>query len=60
MTLKEKMVSILILVFLDWSKEFHVNVDTSSITIGVILVKLREADIDHPIAFSNMKLSTVE
>jgi len=35
--LKEKMVTVPILVFLDWKKEFHVHVDASYITLGVIL-----------------------
>ena len=36
-TLKAKMAFVPILVFLDWNKEFHVHVDTSSITLGVVL-----------------------
>jgi len=36
-TLKEKMVTVLILVFLDWKKEFHVHVDASCIALGVVL-----------------------
>jgi len=35
--LKEKMVTAPILVFSDWKKEFHVHVDTSCITLGVVL-----------------------
>jgi hypothetical protein len=35
--LKEKMVTTPILVFLYWSKEFHVHVDASSITLGAVL-----------------------
>jgi hypothetical protein len=34
------MVIVPIMVFLDWSKEFHVNVDASSITLGVVLAQL--------------------
>ena len=37
-TLKAKMASAPILVFLDWNKEFHVHVDASSTVLGVILV----------------------
>jgi hypothetical protein len=37
-TLKEKLLTMLILVFLDWSKFFHVHVDASSIALGTILV----------------------
>lgn len=58
--LKEKMVIAPILVFLDWSKEFHVHVDSSSIALGTVLVQQGEGEIDHPIAFSSRKLSTAE
>jgi hypothetical protein len=46
-----------ILVFPYWSKEFHVQVDASVITLGAILTQAREGDIDHPIAFPSRKLS---
>jgi hypothetical protein len=59
-TLKQKMVTMPILVFPDWSKEFHVQVDASSIALGVVLAQPGEGDIDHPLAFSNMNLSTTE
>jgi len=36
-TLKKNMVMTPILVFLDWKKEFHVNVDASCIVLGAIL-----------------------
>jgi hypothetical protein len=39
-TLKHKMVTTPILVFPDWSKEFYVHVDASSITLGVVLAQL--------------------
>ena len=35
--LKEKMVTAPILVFPNWSKEFHVHVDVSSIALGIVL-----------------------
>jgi hypothetical protein len=52
------MVTTPILVFPNWSKEFHVHVDASSIALGVVLAKPRAGDIDHPLAFSSRKLST--
>jgi hypothetical protein len=36
-TLKENMVTTLILVFLDWENTFHVHVDESTTTLGAIL-----------------------
>ena len=35
--LKEKMVTMLILVFPNWKKEFHVHVDASCIELGAVL-----------------------
>ena len=49
-----------ILVLSDWSKEFHVHVNASSIALGAVLAKSRAGDIDHPLAFASRKLSTVE
>jgi hypothetical protein len=48
------------LVFPDWSKEFNVHVDASSITLGSVLAQPSAIDIDHPIAFASMKLSTTK
>jgi hypothetical protein len=59
-TLKQKMVTVLILVFPNWRKEFHVHVDASSIALGAVLAQPGEGDIDHPLAFSSIKLSTTE
>jgi hypothetical protein len=59
-TMKQKMVTAPILVFPDWSKEFHVHVDESSIALGVVLAQLGIGDIDHPLAFSSRKLSTTD
>ena len=54
------MVSTAILVFLDWNKEFHMHVDSSSIALGVMLASLGEGDLDHLIAYASRKLSFVE
>jgi hypothetical protein len=58
--LKQKMVTAPILVFLDWSKEFHVHVDASSIALGVVLAQSRIRDIDHKLSFASRKLSIIE
>jgi len=58
--LKEKMVTTLILVFLDWKKEFHVHVDASSIAMGTMLIQVNEGELDHLIAFSSRKMSKAE
>jgi hypothetical protein len=59
-SLKENMVTTPILVFLDWEKTFHVNVDASTITLGAILVQPGAGYLDHPIAFASIKLSESE
>jgi hypothetical protein len=59
-TLKEKMVTAPILVFLDWEKTFHVHVYSSAMALGAILAQLGERDLDHPIAFASRKLSKSE
>ena len=59
-TLKEKMVTVPILVFPDWTREFHVHVDASSITLGVVLAHLGIRDIDHLLDFSSKNISTAE
>jgi hypothetical protein len=59
-TLKQKMVTASLLVFLDWSKEFHVHVNASSISLGVVLAQPGARDLDHLLSFASRKLSTVE
>jgi hypothetical protein len=59
-TLKQKTVTAPILVFPDWSKEFCVHVDASSIALGVVLSQPGEGDIYHMLSFSSRKLSTTE
>lgn len=56
--LKEKLVSAPILVFPDWLKIFHVHVDALSIALGTVLTHPGEGEIDHPISFASIKLST--
>ena len=58
--LKEKMVTVPILVFPDWTKPLHVHVDASSIALGVVLAQPGEGDLDHPIAFASKKISSAE
>lgn len=59
-TLKEKMVTSPILVFLDWNKEFHVHVYASCITLGVMLAQLGAGEINNPISFASRKMYKVE
>ena len=54
--LKEKLVTTAILVFPDWTKEFHVHVDALCIVLGVVLAHLG-GEVDHSIAFSSHNLS---
>jgi hypothetical protein len=54
------MVTAPILVFLDWTKEFHVHVDASSIDLGVVLAQPGGGYIDHPLVVASRKLSTAE
>jgi hypothetical protein len=54
------MVIVPILVFPDWSKEFHVHVDASSIALGDVLAHPGEGDIYHSLAFARRKLSIAD
>jgi hypothetical protein len=58
--LKQNMVTAPILVFPDWSKEFHIHVNASSIALGDVSAQLGIGEIDHPLAFSSRKLSTTK
>ena len=58
--LKNKMAIGPILMFSDWKKEFDVHVDASSVALGIVLTQPREGALDHPIAFSSRKMSTIE
>jgi hypothetical protein len=59
-TLKKKMVTMPILVFSYWNKDFNVHVDASSIALGACLSQPGAGYIDHPIASSSRNLSTTE
>ena len=59
-TLKAKMASVPILVFPDWSEEFDVHIDASSVALGVVLAQPGEGNLDHPITYSSRKLSFVQ
>jgi len=54
------MVTMPILVFLDWKKEFHVHVDVSCIALGVVLTQAGEGELNHLIAFVSRKFSKAE
>jgi hypothetical protein len=56
-TLKKKMVTVSIMVFLDRTKEFHEHVNAFSISLGAVLAQPRGGYIDHPLAFASRKLS---
>lgn len=47
-------------VFPDWTKEFSMHVDASSIVLREVLAQLGEGEVDHPIASSSRKLSSIE
>jgi hypothetical protein len=53
-------VTVPILIFPYWNKEFHVHVDALSIELGAVLSQPGEGDIDHPIYFARRKLSIEE
>ena len=55
-TVKNKMVTMPIVVFPNWKKEFRVHVDALSVTLNIVLSQLGEGSINHPIAFVGRKL----
>jgi len=59
-TLKWKLVTMLIWIFQNWKKEFHVHVDAPSISLGTILSQPGEGDIDLPIYLASRSFSIVE
>jgi hypothetical protein len=48
------------LIFPNWENQFHVYVDASSISLGVILAQPGNGAIDHSIYFARRNLSRVE
>jgi hypothetical protein len=55
-TLKKNLVTAPILVFPEYSNIFHVHVDASSISLGVVLVQPSEGKIGNPLYFTSHKL----
>jgi len=55
--LKGKLASTPILVFLKWDVKFHVHVDASCTTLGVVLTQEGKEGLDHPIAFACSRFS---
>jgi hypothetical protein len=54
------LVTTTILIFPYWKKEFHIHVDASFVALGTVLTQQGEEYLDHPISFSNRKLSTTK
>ena len=59
-TLKEKLMFAPILIFPEWSHMFHVYVDASLVSLGVVLAQPGEGELDYPICFGNRKIYIVE
>lgn len=55
-TLKERLVTTLILLFPYWTNILHVHVVVSSIALDMVLAQPKEDNIDHPIYFPVRKL----
>jgi len=49
-----------ILVFPKWDVEFHMHVDVSCITLGVVHTQPKAKGLDHLIAFASHRFSKVE
>lgn len=58
--IERNMVTLLILVFPDWKKEFHVHVDVSCIALGAALTQDSGEGLHHPIVFTSCRLSKAE
>ncbi len=51
--MKTTLITLLILIILDWTREFHVHTDASNYVIGAILVQNPNDAIDKPIYYAN-------
>lgn len=54
---KIKLVESPILKFPDWSKKFHVHIESSSLAMGVIITQLVGDKTNHPNAYAIRKLN---
>lgn len=51
--LKKKLVKYPILIFMGWTRKFHVHVNASNIEVGIILAYLGDDNINHPNCYAN-------
>lgn len=58
--IKSRLVSLPILAYPDWDKEFHVHVDASNYAIGATLAQVGMQGLDNPIFFANRLLSNAK
>lgn len=58
--LKQWLVEALIMMVLDWSKNFHVFVDVSNFCIRVVMSQLDDNGRDHPIYFASSLLAATD
>ena len=58
--LKEKLVTMSILIFPNCNQNFHVHADVSFVTLGIVLLQPRQGVFDHHISFARRNLSKVE
>ncbi len=58
--IKQKYIKTLILITLNWDVEFHVHIDASMLTIGVMLTQNLTRKHDWPIAYAFKLLNIIE
>jgi hypothetical protein len=51
--MKTSLTILLVLIVLDWTKEFHVHIDTSNYAIGAMLIENLDNTIDKPIYYAS-------